>query len=320
MQQQMEQILTSWKMEDSATDMNLTEASRQRDAAQEAVTNIKTKGNFLTKAFNKWAKLPKKQKELNAKQEAVEKLEQKRLAAAKACWTAISDIAVTDNAPLKSQLEAETKTQQQIAARQETISKLATTAKNTTKWLQHAYNEAKEASSMELADAISGNAGLKLLSHIETDEAVEAIKGAKKSVETLNNALNTEETLISDVSLQDLRDDNNFDLIVDCLSDVMGAFTSLKNREKLKAAMTQISDTYSQVSNIHNKLIGKKEGLGQEIENSEAKIQAYRTEALSQTGLANNSNFAQLSAMMQSKETKAAPQPVTPKAQRHKQP
>ena len=301
-QENLTKTLKTWQSGDTAMAFDIAETTRQSTAAQTAVTEVKSKGNWLTRTFNRWTKLPKLEKELTAKQEELERFQQRRRSEALTCFTNISDIVIADDAVLKTQLESETKTQNKTTQRKDKMATLTQTAANAMRALKRAYKEADEAADMELVDAFTGNSALDLLSHFETDEAIDAIKAAKKSVETLNDALDTEEALMTETALQNMRDDNNFDLIIDCFSDIMGAFTSLNNREKLKKAMEQISETHTQVENIHTKLSDKTRKLEQEIAVSSEKIQQYRRQAMTQTTIMDNDAlgaYTQLNSVLQ---------------------
>jgi hypothetical protein len=102
-----------------------------------------------------------------------------------------------------------------------------------------AINQSKEASDYELFDMASNNAGISLVSYLETDEAAAHIKAAGAALTDLNKQLRTAEKLDPTISAA-LQSDNNLDLFVDMVSDFAGIFTSYSNMKKLDEAVSKM--------------------------------------------------------------------------------
>ena len=107
--------------------------------------------------------------------------------------------------------------------------------------VDHAIDESKDASDWEGIDMMSNNFGLSLLSHLETREAVDAMKGAAAALTDLNKNLREQESFDKSIP-DDLQSDNNFDLFVDALSEFAGIFTSWSNMEKLDKAVDKMGE------------------------------------------------------------------------------
>src|SRR5690606_3731672 len=105
--------------------------------------------------------------------------------------------------------------------------------------VDHAIDESKEASDWEGIDMMSNNFGLSLMSHMETREAVDAMKGASAALTDLNKNLREQKSFDKAIP-DDLQADNNFDLFVDALSEFAGIFTSWSNMGKLDNAVDKM--------------------------------------------------------------------------------
>ena len=124
--------------------------------------------------------------------------------------------------------------------------------------LQEAKEQCEGASNMELMDVVSGNAGLTLMSHLETSEAQEALETAGKAIETFKTRLKKnplEEN--EELGGADLHTNLNIQLLLDVgfgyfswlnmgkLDD--GAEKCQEVFEKIEKVVKDIDDVYQKV-------------------------------------------------------------------------
>lgn len=121
--------------------------------------------------------------------------------------------------------------------------------------VDHAIDESKDASDWEGIDMMSNNFGLSLLSHLETREAVNAMKDASAALTDLNKNLREQESFDKAIP-DDLQSDNNFDLFVDALSEFAGIFTSWSNMEKLDNAVEKMGEIRKSLISIGAEIDG----------------------------------------------------------------
>ena len=121
--------------------------------------------------------------------------------------------------------------------------------------VDHAIDESKEASDWEGIDMMSNNFGLSLMSHMETREAVDAMKGASAALTDLNKNLREQKSFDKAIP-DDLQADNNFDLFVDALSEFAGIFTSWSNMGKLDNAVDKMRDIRKSLVEIGDEIDG----------------------------------------------------------------
>lgn len=121
--------------------------------------------------------------------------------------------------------------------------------------VDHAIDESKDASDWEGIDMMSNNFGLSLLSHLETREAVDAMKDASAALTDLNKNLREQESFDKAIP-DDLQSDNNFDLFVDALSEFAGIFTSWSNMEKLDNAVEKMGEIRKSLISIGAEIDG----------------------------------------------------------------
>jgi hypothetical protein len=134
--------------------------------------------------------------------------------------------------------------------------------------VDHAIAESREASDWEGIDMMSNNFGFSMLSHMETREAVEALKGASAALTDLNKNLREHQKFDKAIP-QELQSDNNFDLFVDAISEFAGIFTSWSNMEKLDRAVDKMRD-------IRKNLVG----IGAEIDENLRHTQSVAIQAV----------------------------------------
>jgi hypothetical protein len=121
--------------------------------------------------------------------------------------------------------------------------------------VDHAIKESKDASDWEGIDMMSNNFGFSMLSHLETREAVDAMKGASAALTDLNKNLREQERFDKSIP-DDLQSDNNFDLFVDALSEFAGIFTSWSNMEKLDNAVEKMGQIQKSLGEIGREIDG----------------------------------------------------------------
>lgn len=131
---------------------------------------------------------------------------------------------------------------------------------NTRDTVSNAIDAADDASNMELMDAASNNKGISLLSYFETSDAADAIKEAKRSLDTLSKKL--EATPKLDASFGgDLHFDNNIGLALDMLGGFGGTFMSLSNKRDLDDAADELRS-----------ISGKLDGVEEELQKSRRQL------------------------------------------------
>ena len=104
--------------------------------------------------------------------------------------------------------------------------------------VRNAIEQCEGASNMETMDAFSNNKGISLMSYMETSEASDAIKSAKRSLDKLQRELQEVPQLHHDVD--GLKFDNNIGLALDMIGGMGGMFMSLSNKRDLDRAAQQL--------------------------------------------------------------------------------
>jgi len=112
-----------------------------------------------------------------------------------------------------------------------------------------AIRQSKDASDYEMFDMASNNAGISLLSYLETDEAADHIKAAGAALTDLNKQLRSAEKLDPAIAAE-LQSENNLDLFVDMVSDFAGIFTSYSNMKKLDKAVEKMQTVQSSLQEL----------------------------------------------------------------------
>lgn len=127
------------------------------------------------------------------------------------------------------------------------------------KTLKSTRDECEGARTMEHFDMFSNNSGISLLSYLETSSAADALRDVKGQMETYRNHVEkyreSRVTLnISDHRIDDLTASNNFDLVIDLISEFAGIFSSMRNAEKLGQAVDKLDQSLEQIGQIRTKV------------------------------------------------------------------
>jgi hypothetical protein len=148
------------------------------------------------------------------------------------------------------------------------------------------YAECDSAESMEYMDAFSSNKGLALLSYMETSDAAKSLGDLKENLKAYTGALKNfgaDGKTGSDVRkiADELIEDNNFDLLIDMISDFAGALTSLSNATKLKNAQNSLKSIRLKIEPVKARLDAESARARTALRQDHAALGHFRKDVLS---------------------------------------
>jgi len=172
-----------------------------------------------------------------------------------------------------------------------TLSEISAKTKQVLDVIKTAWDEADDASSWETIDMFGSNAGITLVSHLETSEAKEHLDLVRETLIGYKDFMQKSSEKLSSLQLTGLRADGiatmaEWDLWMGVFDlDIISFFTSWENQEQLEKAKTKLESLGSAIEPILQKTETALSDNGKAVAGLDAEYLSLRTDVARASGL-----------------------------------
>lgn len=239
----------------------------------------------LSHVFKRMTQIPKHQKVIDNNAGRQQQIDIKVTELANSLIARICTVYVEEYPELKQTRTELRQADQDAQAELALFSQALSKANALMEMISRAYRECDQAESMEYIDAFSDNNAIDFLSHMETDEAINALKRVKSNLQSFKDYIddNFEDTVSADLSshrINALINSNALDFCMDFISDFAGNLMSLSNAADLSKAKRKLTALEHDLTPVKKALASDAKNAQAKAQNAQSAIARFRKDIL----------------------------------------